>query len=148
MTNTVLVPIDGSPLSIKSLRHAISHFPESSLTVLHVVDLFEPGYGVDPDYESAYEPLMGSAEWYERAEEIAEQIFDEARTIAEDADREIQTESEIGDPQRIIVDYVDEEGVDHVVLGTHSRANEDRPVFGIVAEKVARRVAVPVTIIR
>lgn len=148
MTENVLVPIDGSPLSLEALRHALTEFPDASITVLHVVDLFEPGYGAYPDFETSYEPLMGSEEWYERAEEISEQIFDDAQELADDYDREVSTTSEIGDPKRIIVDYADEEDIDHIVLGAHGRGAEERPVFGSIAEIVARRATVPVTIVR
>lgn len=148
MTKNVLVPVDGSPLSLEALRFAVERFPEAEITVLHVVDLFEPEYGVDPDYEAAYEPLMGSEEWYDRAEEIAEQVFTEARSIAADHDRSVETATDIGDPQRIIVDYAAEEAVDHIVIGAHGRPNETRTVYGSVAEVLARRATVPVTILR
>lgn len=148
MTATVLVPIDGSPLSLKALRHALETFPDAEVAVLHVVDLFEPGYGVAGEFDTSYEPLMGSEEWYERAEELSEEVLAEARALAADHDREIDTESDIGDPARVIVDYVDEEHVDHVVLGVHGRTDESRSLFGSVTETVARRVSVPVTIIR
>jgi nucleotide-binding universal stress UspA family protein len=148
MTKQVLVPIDGSPLSLRALRHALTEFPDASVTVLHVVDLSEPGYGTHADVETSYEPLMGSEEWYARAEEISERLFDDARELADDYDREISTTSEIGDPKRIIVDYADEEDVDHIVLGAHGRTEEERPLFGSVTEIVARRATVPVTIIR
>ncbi len=148
MTKHILVPIDGSPLSRRALRHGLTEFPDASITVLHVVDLFEPGYGAYPDFETAYEPLMGSEEWYERAEEVSEYLFEEARTLADDYGREISTTSEIGDPKRIIVDYADEEDIDHIVLGAHGRTKEERPVFGSIAEMVARRATVPVTLIR
>jgi nucleotide-binding universal stress UspA family protein len=148
MSKNVLVPIDGSPLSNKALRHALTEFPDSSITVLHVVDLFEPGYGTSPDFETSYEPLMGSEEWYERAEEVSDQLFEEAEEIATEHDREVTTESEIGDPKRIIVDFVEEEDIDHVVLGAHGRTEEKRPIFGSIAEIVARRSPVPVTLIR
>jgi len=148
VTDTILVPVDGSPLSRNALRHALAEFPDASITVLHVVDLFEPGYGAYPDFETSYEPLMGSEEWYERAEKVSEQLFEDARELAEDYGREITTTSEIGDPKRIIVDYADEEDIDHIVLGSHGRTNEERPVFGSIAKIVARRATVPVTLIR
>ncbi|MEF8851527.1 MAG: universal stress protein [Haloarculaceae archaeon] len=148
MTRNVIVPVDGSPLSREALRHALTTFPDASVTVLHVVDVYEPGYGGATDAESAYEPLMGSEEWYDRAEEASERVLDEARAIADDHDREVSTASEIGDPQRVVVDYVDEEDVDHVVLGAHGRTDERRSLFGSVAEAVARRSPVPVTLIR
>lgn len=148
MTKHILVPIDGSPLSRRALRHALEEFPDASITVFHVVDMFEPGYGAYPDFETSYEPLMGTDEWYERAEEVSEELFADARQLAEDYDREIATTSEIGDPKRIIVDYADEEDVDHIVIGAHGRTEEKRPVFGTIAEMVARRATVPVTLIR
>ena len=148
MTDHILVPLDGSPLSRRALRHALEEFPDASITVLHVVDLFEPGYGAYPDFETSYEPLMGSEEWYERAEEVSEQLFEDARELADDYDREVSTASEIGDPKRIIVDYADEEEIDHIVLGAHGRTEEERSVFGSIAEIVARRATVPVTLIR
>lgn len=148
MTEHVLVPIDGSPLSHKALRHALTEFPDASVTVLHVVDLFEPGYGAHPDFETTYEPLMGSEEWYERAEEIEGQLFEEAQELADDYDRDISTSSEIGDPKRIIVDFAADEDIDHIVLGAHGRTKEERSVYGSIAEIVARRATVPVTLIR
>jgi len=148
MTRQVLVPIDGSPLSHKALRYALREFPDASITALHVTDLFEPGYGVYTDSETSYEPLAGSEEWYERAEEVSERLLDEAREIAAEHDREIATDSEVGDPQRVIVDYATEEDVDHLVIGAHGRADEARSLFGSVAEMVVRRATVPVTLIR
>lgn len=148
MTRQVLVPIDGSPLSLRALRHALSTFPDAQVTVLHVIDLFEPRYGIRSDTGSGYEPMLGSDEWYQRAEDAADQLFSEAEDIAEEFDRTVSTASDIGDPERIVVDYVDEEPVDHVVLGAHGRQVGARPVFGSVAEKVARRAPVPVTIVR
>jgi len=148
VTDTVLVPLDGSPLSRRALRHALKRFPDASITVLHVVDLFEPSYGAYPDFETSYEPLTGSEEWYARAQEVSEQLFEEARDLADEYDREVSTTSDIGDPERIIVDYADEEEIDHIVLGAHGRTEEERPVFGSVAETVSRRATVPVTLIR
>lgn len=148
MSTHVLVPIDGSPLSREALRHALAEFPDASITALHVVDLFEPGYGAYPDFDTTYEPLMGSEEWYERAEEISDQLFEEARELAADHNRELATASEIGDPKRVIVEFADEEDVDHIVLGAHGRTEEERPVYGSTAEIVARRASVPVTLVR
>jgi nucleotide-binding universal stress UspA family protein len=148
MTSHILVPLDGSPLSRRALRHALKEYPGASITVLHVVDLFEPGYGADPDFETTYEPLMGSEEWYERAEELSEQLLDEARSIADEYDGEITTTYEIGDAKQVIVEYAEAEAIDHIILGAHGRREEERPIFGSIAEMVSRRASVPVTLIR
>ena len=47
MTETVLVPVDGSPLSDRALRHALRRFSDAEVRVYHVIDLFEPDYGPD-----------------------------------------------------------------------------------------------------
>jgi nucleotide-binding universal stress UspA family protein len=148
VTDHVLVPVDGSPLSFDALRHALADFPDASITVLHVVDLFEPDHGVGDDADTSYEPLLGSEEWYARVKERSEDILDEARSVAADRQREIETASEIGDPKRIVVDYAAEEPIDHIVIGAHGRPDEDRALLGGVAEVVARRAVVPVTLVR
>ena len=63
-------------------------------------------------------------------------------------DRALTTVSEIGDPKRVVVDYADEEDVDQIVLGAHGREESGRSVFGSVAEIVARRATVTVTLVR
>lgn len=137
--------MDGATLSRQALRYALTTFPEAPITVLHVIDLFEPG---PSDDASAFEPMIGTEDWYQRAEAAAEQLFDEAGELAADHDRTVSTVSDIGDPARIIVDVTDEEAFDQIVLGAHGRTGERRAVFGSVARTVARRAPVPVTIVR
>jgi nucleotide-binding universal stress UspA family protein len=49
-----------------------------------------------------------------------------------------------GNPAREIVKYVEENGIDLIVMGTHSQAGMDRYLFGSVADKVTRTSTVPV----
>lgn len=146
MAETVLVPIDGSPLSYRALRHALERFPDGEIVALYVSDVFEPG----PTSEgtSLHEPLIGSEKWYAMEQEATDEVLSEAEAIAAERDRPIATDSEIGDPQRIIPEYADEAAVDHVVLGVHGREDEDRSLVGRVAETVVFRAPVSVTIIR
>ncbi|MEF8813404.1 MAG: universal stress protein [Halovenus sp.] len=146
MGERVLVPLDGSPLSYRALRHALEKFPDAEVVVFHVSDVFEPWQGRDD--ESIHEPQIGSDEWYAMEQEVTDELFSEAEEIAAEHDREITTESEIGDPQRIIPEYAKEEEVDHVVLGVHGREEAERTLFGRVAETVVFRSPVPVTVIR
>jgi nucleotide-binding universal stress UspA family protein len=146
MAETVLVPIDGSPLSRQALRHALDTFPDREIVAFHVSDLFDPGAGSDTD--SLYEPIAGSDEWYAQETEATEELLSEAEEIAAEYDREITTESEIGDPQRLIPEYAREQDIDHIVLGVHGREDTERQLVGRVAEKVIYRAPVPVTMIR
>lgn len=146
MSETVLVPIDGSPLSYRALRHALEKFREETITVLYVSDVFDPGFGRGED--SVHEPMIGSDRWYAMEEEAAEQLLLEAEEIATEYDREVETDSEVGDPQRIIPDYAREENIDHVVIGVHGREKEERSMVGQVAETVLYRSPVSVTVVK
>jgi nucleotide-binding universal stress UspA family protein len=144
MGEKILVPIDGSPLSYRALRHALERYPDAEVVVYHVVDLFEPGGDGDP----LEEPLPGSDEWRAAREATTESLFEEAAEIAAEQDREVATESAVGDPQRLIPEYVREAGVDHVVMGVHGREDAGRTLFGRVAEAVVYRAPTPVTVCR
>lgn len=148
MTQTVLVPIDGSPRSFDALRHALTEFPDATIIVHHVVDLFAPAESDPGDAEPTYEPLLGSEAWYDWVDRFTERLLDRARDLAAEYDRDIETVSDIGDPKRIIVDYADEEAVDHIVVGTHGRSSTETSPLGSVATVVARRAPVPVTLVR
>jgi nucleotide-binding universal stress UspA family protein len=47
-----------------------------------------------------------------------------------------------------ILNFVEQEGVDMIVMGTHGRKGIDRILFGSVAEKVVKGAKVPVLTIR
>lgn len=146
MSKTVLVPIDGSPLSFRALRQAMDLFTDASILVYHVSSVFEPSHRSSG--LSIHEPIIGSDEWHAIEREAAEELLTEAESIAEDAGRDIETAWEIGDPQRLIPEFANEEGVDHVVIGAHGREEPTRSLVGRVAETVVFRSPVSVTVIR
>ncbi len=146
MGETILVPIDGSPLSQRALRHALETFPDAEIIAFHVVNIYEPGY--DGGDTAVSELLRGSGKWDEIEREAADHVLSAAEAIAAEYDRGIDTDSDIGDPQRLIPDYAGENAVDHIVMGVHGRAAEDRSLVGRVAETVFFRSPVSVTIIR
>ena len=60
-----------------------------------------------------------------------------------------QTRGEVilGDPSDAIIDYVDENSIDMIVMGTHGRKGLDRVLFGSVAERVIKTVRIPVLVV-
>jgi nucleotide-binding universal stress UspA family protein len=136
----VLVPLDDSPLATRALEHALASYPEASITVLHVIDYIEESYSA--------KLLVGEERLRERAEEKAERLFEDARELAAEYDREVDTATVVGKPSREIVAYADEHDVDLVVIGSHSRPPLSRVLLGTVAESVVRRASTPVTVIR
>ncbi|MFB6172090.1 MAG: universal stress protein [Haloarculaceae archaeon] len=147
MSGHILVPMDGSPLSRRALEVALTEH-DAPVTVLHVIDPAAPGYSYPVDVDPDVEPRHGSEEWYERAEDLADQLFDEAEALAHDHGREIETALVVGDPARVVVDYAIDEDVDHIVIGGHARDENSYLLLGSVTEAVAFRAPVRVTIVR
>jgi nucleotide-binding universal stress UspA family protein len=145
MSRRILVPVDGSPKSMAGLAYALSTYGEEDITVLHVMsphDVWEEvsDEGGDvPDEPDA---------WRERARERADEILADAREAAESHDVSVSTAVEVGEPWRTIVDYADEEGFDHVIMGSHGRHDDSPLPLGSVAETVMRRSPVLVSIVR
>ncbi|MFB6092002.1 MAG: universal stress protein [Haloquadratum sp.] len=158
MPRHVLVPLDGSPQSRHALRFVASEWDDATITLLHVINPVQAGYrsGVLPS---------GSEEWFQEAKAEAEEILDEGRELlAEERESaagsdgggqaetktapEVDTEIEVGRPAATIVDVARDLDVDHIVVGSHGRHGVSRLLLGSVAEHVARRSPVPVTIVR
>ena len=80
--------------------------------------------------------------------ENAESLLESARSVAEERDATVSTETVRGTPARRIVEFAEEEGVDQIVIGSHGRSGVSRVLLGSVAEQVVRRSPVPVTVVR
>lgn len=138
----ILVPIDGSQQSHDALEYALEEFHDDDITIINIVDPIEAGY-------TAQATVPGySEEWYEQAQEEAEALFEDAQDIADEYGVTLKTATEVGRPSRTIVDYADENGFDHIVMGSHGRSGVSRILLGSVAEAVVRRSPIPVTIVR
>lgn len=139
MSRSILVPIDDSPPSTAALEYALSNHADDEITVLHVVDVTDSAaFGAD-----GYYPVDFDAD-----DEHATDLMDEVRRLAEDAGVAVSTTVERGAPARRINDYVDEHGIEQIIMGSHGRRGVKRLIFGSVAEQVVRRAPVPVTVVR
>jgi len=138
----ILVPIDGAQQSTDALKYALEEFRSDDITVIHIIDPIEAGY-------TAQATVPGySEEWYEEAEAEADALFEEAQTLADEYGVTLETAVEVGRPSRTIVDYAEENGYDHIIMGSHGRSGVTRILLGSVAESVVRRSPLPVTIVR
>ncbi|MFC7167526.1 universal stress protein [Halospeciosus flavus] len=139
----ILIPYDSSEQSTHALEYALEEFQSDEIVLLHVIDPIEAGY-------TAQATVPGySEEWYEQAQEEAEQLFENAQETADEYGVELaDTATEVGRPSRTIVDYAEENDIDHIVMGSHGRSGVSRVLLGSVAEAVVRRSPMPVTIVR
>jgi len=144
----ILVPVDGSPLSRRAFEIAIEEHPEAELVALHVVDPTEPGYSVvGREDADELEPRRGSAEWYDRARELADELFAELAEFASGTGVELTTETVVGRADREIVDHAVGSDADAIFLGSHGRS-ADAHLLGSVTEAVAFRAPVRVCLVR
>lgn len=149
MTDRILVPVDGSPLSRRALEVALEEHPDAEIVALHVIDPNEPGYSVyGEEYEPDTEPRYGSEAWYDRANELADELFEELSDVAGEYDASLATETIVGRADREIVEYAEDNEVDQIVLGSHGRDEDSRLLLGSVTEAVAFRAPVRVTLVR
>jgi len=137
----ILAPVDGSAQSLAALEYAASQFPDGEITILHAVSLpFE--YDLDAIEGTYLEPLL------EQRTERGEAILEGAADAVEDTDASIDgTELVYGTPDRAIVDYALEHEYDQIIMGSHGRSLPARIITGSIAETVARRSPIPVTLV-
>ncbi|MCL7418427.1 MAG: universal stress protein, partial [Halalkalicoccus sp.] len=123
--------------SREALRYAHGTFPDAEITAVHVIPV--------EGYWAAFTDDPEVAPGYERAREHAEELFE---TLRGEVETEIETRIETGSPAKEIVDLGEKGGFDTIVIGSHGRTGATRVLLGSVAEAVARRSPVPVTIVR
>ncbi|WP_440763743.1 universal stress protein [Natronorubrum sp. DTA7] len=136
----LLVALDESEPGWAALEYALEEHADDAIVVAHVADPNRSGYG-----EFAH---LGTEAMRERMREAASDLFDAARTRAADQGCEITTELLTGQPAPMIVEYATDHDVDRIVVGSHGRSGFSRVLLGSVAERIARRAPVPVTIVR
>ncbi|MFB6155355.1 MAG: universal stress protein [Haloferacaceae archaeon] len=138
MYENVLVPTDGSEGSMRAVAHAVDLAAAFDAT-LHAVYAVELG---------ALPAEFDTGDVFEQLEAEGRRALDDVVARAEEAGVSVQVRVGTGPPHRVILDYVDENGVDLVVMATHGRTGLDRYLLGSVTEKVVRLADVPVLTVR
>lgn len=134
MFDDILLPTDGSECADIAMDHAedLAIRYDARLHLLCVVDprIIETG----PDRD--------------RIEDESTEIVENAHATVSEAgvtvERAIRTEV----PHRAILQYVSDQEIDIVVMGTHGRTGVERHLLGSVTEKVVRLSDTPVLTVR
>ncbi|MFC6903923.1 universal stress protein [Halalkalicoccus tibetensis] len=140
MDQRILVPFDGSDASETALERALEENPDAEITALNVLDSAELAYGGVQG--SAAESLTDAQR------EEAEELLERAEARAADHEGGFRTALEVGSPGEAIVEYANENDIDHIIMGSHGRSGLSRIVVGSVAETVVRNSPLTVTIAR
>ena len=140
----IIVPIDGSGWSENAITHAadMARANEAEIILLHV---FKP-----PAADYAGEIALAGQD--EQIQHYRDQIKQQLMSLrgqlrAQGIKSRVQMIEGVG-VANLICDYINDEGVDLVVMSSHGRTGLRRFIFGSVAQKVLQGVEVPVMIIR
>lgn len=123
--------MDDSTLARAALEHALTAFADAEITVVHAVDNLEVAYGGGASGVNSGEP----------------DFFEDVARTADEHGVPVETAVIEGAPAEAIIEYVDDEPVDGIVMGSEGRSGVSRMLLGSVAEAVARQSPVPVTIV-
>lgn len=138
----ILFPIDLSPASPKLVPYvkSIAEKYESEINMLFVarnLKYFADMYVPDPAIMTLErEVIQGAAK---RLEEFKNKYFEGLK--------DVRTSVVHGDPAGEILEYINNNPVDLVIMGTHGRKGLDKIVFGSVADRIVKSSLVPVLLI-
>jgi nucleotide-binding universal stress UspA family protein len=141
----IVVPIDGSGWSERAVPHAVEIARNNEGAELILLHVFRP-----PAYEFTDQIALGGQD--AQIQQVREQIKQYLMGLRgqlrnENIECRVQFIEGSG-VASLICDYINEEGVDLVVMSSHGHTGLRRFIFGSVAEKVLQGVNVPVLIIR
>lgn len=143
----LLVPTDGSDNAEAAIPHgaAIGRNHGSDVHVLNVVDLQAAGGIFDAGgVETAFVERLE-----ERGREAVEKVSGRIKGAAPNVTvtTAIERTASYGGTAATIREYVEENQIDLVVMGSHGRSNLGRGVIGSVASSVLRTVDIPVLVV-
>ena len=135
----ILFPVDLSDVSVEIIPvvTTMAKTFQSELHVLFVARIFKY-------YDTIYVPPVSIVDFEDKIVGGGKRRLDE---FVEEHLKDCSVSSVKvipGDPAEEIVRYIDEEGIDLVVMGTHGRKGLDRILFGSVANYVVTTSSVPV----
>jgi nucleotide-binding universal stress UspA family protein len=140
----ILVPVDGSPASIRAVRLAIDQMkalPEASLVLVNVQNF--SGLSLPEGAE-----IMPSAWIEQREERAASEALKDAVTTCREAGISYVTRAERGGVAATIDRVAREEHVQHIFMGTRGLGGVRGLLLGSVTTQLLHLVDVPVTLVK
>lgn len=138
----ILVPVDGSPLSLEAVRHALALIRQglrADLVLANVqppASLYEIVVAHDPDVIKDVSAGAGA------------HLLEPARTLCRDAGVPFECEVVSGDPVRALCDLAEERGCAQIVVGAHGKGVLASALLGSFSHALAHASPVPVTIVK
>jgi nucleotide-binding universal stress UspA family protein len=141
--NTLLVPSDGSPNSIRAVSHAVEMVKErvspTEIELLHVLD---------PRTFTSLGQTFKDDSWQRERPAEVDRVLGPAEQIVREADIPYRICWRVGDPVDEIAAEAKEKSFAGIVLGTRGRGAIANLLLGSVTSRVACLVDVPVTLVK
>lgn len=148
MYRNILVPLDGSELAERSLKHAleIASAGKGRLILLTVVEPVNPGL------------IFSTGGFGKGAEDLLDGLIEQKETEAKEyivglvarfknIEVELQTVLKTGKAAEEIIKFADSNNVDLIIMSTHGPSGINRLVMGSVTDEVIRSSRVPILVI-
>lgn len=135
----IAVAVDGSNNGIRAAKHAIllaQHLPKAELEVIYVTD-----------YDKAKDERLltqNEASLALTREQKIHPVVKLAKTAGVDATATILK----GNPSQEIINYVKENNIDQLILGSRGLNTFQEMVLGSVSHKVMKHAHCPVTVVK
>ena len=138
----ILLPVDGSPLSLEAVRHAIGLAREGLRMSCVLANVQEPG--------TLYEVLVAhDAEVVDDVRARAGvHLLEGGEALLTKAGIEYEIEVASGNPAHALVDIIENFACDAVIMGACGAGPDSSAPLGSTALALARTSPVPVTLVR
>lgn len=142
MFSKILCPIDFSEYSEEITNYAVNIAKKynSLLHMLHVIP--------NLNYFIPYGSFLAAENLVAVEKNIEMEVEKDFEKITRTIDMPVTKAIRTGVAFLEIVDYIDEQDIDLVVMGTHGRSGIEHILIGSVAEKIVRKSPCPVLTIR
>ena len=140
MFKKILVPLDGSELAEKALKHAhaLARALHAEVVLLSVVVFITQDFDVIPMEGAVSEEAIADAKRY------LERAAGDLRRLG----LKVTTRVKSGRVADTIIEYSEKHAVDLIVMSTHGRTGAARWLTGSVADRVVHKGQVPVLLVR
>lgn len=145
---SILVPLDGSDLSLRALDHAVRMATalKARLVLLRVGHVIAPEALGVPELSMALAHEL-QLQQLKLDETLTTYLEDVARPLRE-KQITVETVVRMGDAASQIVDLAESEQVDLIVMSSHGRTGLSRWIYGSVAERVLHNVRCSLMVVR
>lgn len=149
MYKHILVPTDGSELSLKAVTTAtrLAHGMNARITALHVIEPYKAP--LPEESISAFRPMMSPGDYLKAAETRAGELLGKVKAAAAAEDVECDTLCATEDrPWEAIIGAARSRNCDLIVMASHGRKGLAGLLLGSETHKVLTHTSTPVLVCR